>query len=86
MQIEKTFIEGCFILKPRIFKDERGSFFESFNKKIFAEVTGLQIDFVQDNQSVSSKGVLRGLHFQKGEYAQAKLVRVTNGSLSLIHI
>ena len=79
MQIEKTFIEGCFILKPRIFEDERGSFFESFNKKTFAEVTGLDLDFVQDNQSVSSKGVLRGLHFQAGEYAQAKLVRVTRG-------
>ncbi|WP_299434158.1 dTDP-4-dehydrorhamnose 3,5-epimerase [uncultured Aquimarina sp.] len=81
MQIEKTFIEGCFVLKPRIFKDERGSFFESFNANTFKEITGLQTDFVQDNQSISSKGILRGLHFQKGEYAQAKLVRVTKGSV-----
>ncbi|WP_299259094.1 dTDP-4-dehydrorhamnose 3,5-epimerase [uncultured Aquimarina sp.] len=81
MQIEKTFIKGCFILKPRVFKDERGSFFESFNKNKFKEVTGLDIDFVQDNQSISTRGVLRGLHFQKGEYAQAKLVRVSRGSV-----
>ncbi|WP_298542705.1 dTDP-4-dehydrorhamnose 3,5-epimerase [uncultured Aquimarina sp.] len=81
MQIERTFIEGCFILKPRIFKDERGYFFESFNRKTFKKLTGLNIDFVQDNQSVSTRGVLRGLHFQTGEYAQAKLVRVTKGSV-----
>ncbi|WP_299315613.1 dTDP-4-dehydrorhamnose 3,5-epimerase [uncultured Aquimarina sp.] len=81
MQIEKTFIKGCFILKPRIFKDERGSFFESFNQKAFYELIGLNIDFVQDNQSISTRGVLRGLHFQKGEYAQAKLVRVTKGNV-----
>jgi len=81
MEIENTFLEGCFVLKPRIFKDERGSFFESFNTNTFKEVTGLQTDFVQDNQSISAKGILRGLHFQKGEYAQAKLVRVTKGSV-----
>ncbi|AXT54072.1 dTDP-4-dehydrorhamnose 3,5-epimerase [Aquimarina sp. BL5] len=81
MEIEKTNIEGCFILKPRVFKDERGSFFESFNQKTFEKLTGLKINFVQDNQSTSTKGVLRGLHFQKGEYAQAKLVRVTRGSV-----
>lgn len=81
LEIEKTNIEGCFILKPRVFKDERGSFFESFNQKTFEKLTGLKINFVQDNQSTSTKGVLRGLHFQKGEYAQAKLVRVTRGSV-----
>ncbi len=81
MEIEKTSLDGCFIVKPRIFKDERGSFFESFNLKTFKEITGLHVNFVQDNQSISSKGVLRGLHFQKGEYAQAKLVRVIKGSV-----
>ncbi|MGY3795197.1 dTDP-4-dehydrorhamnose 3,5-epimerase [uncultured Aquimarina sp.] len=79
MEIEKTPLEGCFVLKPKVFNDDRGSFFESFNLKTFKRVTGLEIDFVQDNQSISSKGVLRGLHFQKGDYAQAKLVRVTKG-------
>lgn len=81
MQIEKTNIEGCFIIKPRIFKDERGSFFESFNQKTFEKVTGLNVEFVQDNQSISKRGVLRGLHFQTGQYAQAKLVRVTKGEV-----
>ncbi len=81
MQIEKTNIQGCFILKPNVFKDERGSFFESFNQKAFEKLTGLNIDFVQDNQSISRRGVLRGLHFQTGEYAQAKLVRVIQGEV-----
>lgn len=81
MQIENTFLEGCFIIKPTIFKDERGSFFESFNKKKFKEVIGKNIDFVQDNQSFSTKGVLRGLHFQTGDYAQSKLVRVITGEV-----
>ncbi|WP_299900389.1 dTDP-4-dehydrorhamnose 3,5-epimerase [uncultured Aquimarina sp.] len=81
MEIEKTPLKDCFVLKPRVFNDDRGSFFESFNLKTFKKVTGLEIDFVQDNQSISSKGVLRGLHFQKGEYAQAKLVRVAKGKV-----
>ncbi|SHG80919.1 dTDP-4-dehydrorhamnose 3,5-epimerase [Winogradskyella jejuensis] len=81
MQIKKTNLDGCYIIQPRLFKDERGSFFEGFNSKIFEELTGLNLDFVQDNQSTSSKGVLRGLHFQKGKYAQAKLVRVVRGSV-----
>ena len=81
MQIENTSIEGCFIIKPSVFEDERGAFFESFNQQKFEELTGLAIDFVQDNQSISKKGVLRGLHFQKGEYAQAKLVRVIKGEV-----
>ncbi|TCK67815.1 dTDP-4-dehydrorhamnose 3,5-epimerase [Winogradskyella wandonensis] len=81
MQIKKTNLDGCYIIQPRLFKDERGSFFESFNSKVFKQLTGLNLDFVQDNQSTSSKGVLRGLHFQKGKYAQAKLVRVVRGSV-----
>lgn len=81
MTIEKTSLEGCCVLTPNVIKDERGYFFESFNKEKFKSLTGLDVDFVQDNQSKSSKGVLRGLHFQKGEYAQAKLVRVLKGSV-----
>ena len=81
MQTENTSIEGCFIIRPSVFEDERGAFFESFNQQKFEELTGLAIDFVQDNQSISKKGVLRGLHFQKGEYAQAKLVRVIKGEV-----
>ncbi|MEP6683008.1 MAG: dTDP-4-dehydrorhamnose 3,5-epimerase, partial [Parafilimonas sp.] len=63
------------------FKDERGYFFESFNAKRFEDLTGAKIQFVQDNQSASTRGVLRGLHMQTGEYAQAKLVRVLEGSV-----
>jgi dTDP-4-dehydrorhamnose 3,5-epimerase len=72
---------GCFILEPKILKDERGYFMESFNEKTFSEKTGLGVHFVQDNQSFSSKGVLRGLHYQSGEHAQAKLVRVLKGEV-----
>ncbi len=81
MEIEPTFVEGCFIIKPKIFEDQRGTFFESFNQQLFKEKTGLQIDFIQDNQSISSKGTLRGLHFQTGDFAQAKLVRVILGEV-----
>lgn len=81
MEIINTPLNDCFIVKPRIFKDSRGIFFESYNQKLFREKTGLNIDFVQDNQSVSAKGVLRGLHFQFGEMAQAKLVRVIQGKV-----
>ncbi len=81
MTIKETYLQGCFIIKPKIFNDGRGNFFESFNKKIFQEKTGIEIEFVQDNQSISQKGVLRGLHFQKGKYAQAKLVRVIKGKV-----
>ena len=81
MQITKTDLEGCFVIEPKAYKDERGIFFESYNKRTFEKLTNHKINFVQDNQSVSSKGVLRGLHFQKGEYAQAKLVRVLKGSV-----
>ncbi len=68
-------------MKPKVFRDERGLFYETYNQRVFEKTTGLKIDFVQDNQSVSSKGVLRGLHFQKGEMAQAKLVRVVKGKV-----
>lgn len=77
----KTEIEDCFILKPQKFEDERGYFFESFNEAIFRDKTGLLVHFVQDNQSFSSKGVLRGLHFQTGVHQQAKLVRVIQGEV-----
>lgn len=81
MQVEKTKLADCFIIHDTVFGDSRGYFFESFNKKTFFEKTGLDINFVQDNQSKSSKGVLRGLHFQHGEFAQAKLVRVLQGKV-----
>jgi dTDP-4-dehydrorhamnose 3,5-epimerase len=81
MNIETTQLEGCIIIKPRIFKDDRGYFFESFNQKSFNEAVGYKVNFVQDNQSFSTKGVLRGLHLQKGTSAQAKLVRVTKGEV-----
>lgn len=72
---------GCFILEPQIIYDERGYFMESFNEKKIQVVLGQKINFVQDNQSFSTKGVLRGLHYQTGEHAQAKLVRVIEGSV-----
>ncbi|HET8855614.1 MAG TPA: dTDP-4-dehydrorhamnose 3,5-epimerase [Salinimicrobium sp.] len=79
MTIEKTPLQDCFLLKPSVFSDRRGTFFESFHEGRFKEVTGLDIDFVQDNQSTSELGVLRGLHFQTGPHAQAKLVRTVLG-------
>jgi len=81
MQIETTPLQECYIIHDTIFKDGRGYFFESFNQKQFAALTGNDVNFVQDNQSCSTKGVLRGLHFQLGEFAQAKLVRVLQGSV-----
>jgi dTDP-4-dehydrorhamnose 3,5-epimerase len=81
MQIETTPLPECYIIRDTIFKDSRGYFFESFNQKQFASLTGIDVNFVQDNQSCSTKGVLRGLHFQHGEFAQAKLVRVLQGSV-----
>jgi dTDP-4-dehydrorhamnose 3,5-epimerase len=80
MEFKEVFIKGVFLIKPKIFGDSRGYFLESFNKKEFEENVGV-VNFVQDNESKSSFGVLRGLHFQKGEYAQAKLVRVINGAV-----
>lgn len=81
MTIEQTPLQGCYIIHDTVFEDSRGYFFESFNAQRFAEQTGIAIQFVQDNQSKSTKGVLRGLHFQKGDFAQAKLVRVLSGSV-----
>ncbi len=78
MEIEKTAIEGAYIIKPKVFSDNRGYFFESYNAEEFRRL-GLRTDFVQDNESFSTYGVLRGLHFQKGEFSQAKLVRVSRG-------
>ena len=80
MELIKTSIDGLLIIKPDVFKDDRGYFFESYNKERFAKA-GLMMDFVQDNESKSDKGVLRGLHFQKPPYAQGKLVRVIKGSV-----
>ena len=81
MEIIKTSIEGVFIIEPKVFGDTRGYFFESFNAKEFAEKTGLTITFVQDNESKSRYGVLRGLHFQLPPYTQSKLVRVVKGKV-----
>ena len=78
MEVINTDIEGVVILKPRIFNDSRGYFFESFNKKEFEEKVG-KVEFVQDNESKSSRGVMRGLHFQRPPHAQAKLVRCVRG-------
>ncbi len=81
MRVEETNLKGCYIITPKIFEDTRGEFFESFNKQKFFELTGLDAIFVQDNQSVSSRGVLRGLHFQTGDFKQTKLVRVVKGKI-----
>lgn len=81
MTFTPTQPEGCFIIEPTVIKDGRGYFMESFNQAKFKAGTGLTVNFVQDNQSYSSKGVLRGLHYQTGNYAQAKLVRVIEGEV-----
>lgn len=81
MKITQTKLKGCFIVEPKVFKDNRGYFFESFNASVWEEKTGNKIKFVQDNESFSEKGVLRGLHFQKAEHSQAKLVRVIKGKV-----
>ena len=81
MNFIPTKLEGCFVIEPKIFNDERGYFLESYNEKTFQNGIGNQVQFVQDNQSFSSKGVLRGLHYQTGEHAQAKLVRVLQGEV-----
>ena len=80
MNFIKTEIEGLIIIEPRVFEDDRGHFFESYNKDSFV-LNGIKQEFVQDNQSLSQKGVLRGLHFQTPPYAQAKLIRVISGSV-----
>ena len=79
MVVEETYLKGCYVITPKVFKDERGCFLETFNEKVFSEETGIKTSFVQDNLSKSSKGVLRGLHFQEGDSAQAKLIQVISG-------
>ncbi len=81
MNFIATKLEGCYIIEPNVFSDERGYFMESFNENTFQKAVGSAIHFVQDNQSFSSKGVLRGLHYQTGTHAQAKLVRVLSGEV-----
>jgi dTDP-4-dehydrorhamnose 3,5-epimerase len=81
VKIEQTPLKDCFVLTPTIFKDERGTFYETYNKNLFKKVTGFEITFVQDNQSSSSFGVLRGLHYQAAKKAQAKLVRALEGRI-----
>jgi dTDP-4-dehydrorhamnose 3,5-epimerase len=80
MQVSKTFIEGLLVIQPKVFTDARGYFYEPYNKKSFTE-NGIADDFVQDNQSFSQKDVVRGLHFQNPPHAQAKLLRVIQGSI-----
>lgn len=80
MEVIKTSIEGVVIIEPRVFKDERGYFFESYSKREFDEKV-CPIDFVQDNESCSTKGVMRGLHFQRPPYTQSKLVRCVKGAV-----
>lgn len=79
MEISKTILEGLLIIKPDVFRDDRGYFFESFNNEKFSK-EGLDVRFMQDNESLSMKGVIRGLHFQIPPFEQAKLVRVVKGS------
>ena len=81
MEIRKTEFKDLLIIQPKVFGDDRGYFFEAFNEAQFRVQTGLNITFVQDNESMSAKGVLRGLHFQTPPKTQAKLVRVTKGSV-----
>jgi dTDP-4-dehydrorhamnose 3,5-epimerase len=80
MQVTRLDIDGLMVFEPRVFGDERGAFFESFNLSRFREATGLDVDFVQDNHSISHKNVLRGLHYQVDPHAQGKLVRVVRGA------
>jgi dTDP-4-dehydrorhamnose 3,5-epimerase len=81
MKVIKTAIPGVLIFEPKVFGDDRGWFMESFNQKVFDEAVGEHVSFVQDNHTLSKKGVLRGLHFQRPPHAQAKLVRVVSGSV-----
>ena len=78
MEFKKTNIEGVYIIEPKVFNDSRGYFFEAWKKEEFEQHVG-PVEFIQDNESKSSYGVLRGLHYQKGDFSQAKLVRVIKG-------
>lgn len=79
MKAIETKLKGCFVIEPTVFKDNRGYFYETFNQQKFKELSGQVINFVQNNESFSSRGVLRGLHYQIGEFSQAKLIRVIQG-------
>ena len=81
MKITNTNIEGLVIIEPKVFLDDRGYFFESFNQKTFNDAIGRETRFVQDNESYSTKGVLRGLHYQTPPFSQGKLVRVVHGEV-----
>lgn len=81
MNATELVIPGVFVLEPKVFGDERGFFYESFNADVFEQLTGRSTDFIQDNHSRSARGVLRGLHFQLAPKAQAKLVRVVQGEI-----
>ena len=81
MDVIKTAIEGCLLLKPKLVTDSRGYFMESYNERSFDAAVGTEVRFVQDNQSFSQRGVVRGLHYQTGAFAQAKLVRVIQGEV-----
>lgn len=81
MKLLKTPLKDCFILKPNIFRDKRGLFYETYNENVFEKTTGTKTEFIQDNLSISSRGVLRGLHFQRGDKSQAKLVQVLKGKV-----
>lgn len=81
MKAIETNLKGCFVLEPQIFKDDRGYFFESFNSEKFNKAIENEVLFVQDNQSFSKKGVIRGIHYQTGVHAQSKLVRVLSGAV-----
>ena len=81
MKTTETGLNQCYVIEPTIHGDERGYFLESYNQSNFNTALGFKVDFIQDNEAFSTKGVLRGLHFQKGEFAQAKLVRVTQGKV-----
>lgn len=81
MKIQSTEIEGAYLISPQVFGDDRGHFFEPYNKKKLESILGDR-EFVQDNQSLSAKGVLRGLHFQNNPHAQGKLVRVIKGAVN----
>ena len=81
MQVEKTPLKDCLLIKPTVFEDHRGVFLETYHRKRLAEFSGIDAEFVQDNQSISQYGVLRGLHYQEGEFAQTKIVRVIYGKV-----
>ena len=80
IKIKKTRLDGVFVIEPRVFQDNRGIFYESYSKRIYQEA-GIDVDFVQDNHSVSQQGTLRGLHYQASPYEEAKLVRCTKGGI-----